>query len=156
MLEQSRLNEDKEKERPLPRYKEGMKQQSLDYDRLSSHMNLLASALVDGDVQQERRPPVQQSIEYGRLSPPPTITKKTKDDERVGSTARTAAHIPSFSILRGSSSTNSSDGLSPKAKNKFAFRQEAYNAVLEIDGSSWNGIGGLVSVSGHQVKEKEL
>jgi hypothetical protein len=146
-----------ENDRPLPRYKEGTKEQSLHYDRSSSHTNLLASALVSGDVRQQQRPPVQQSDEYGRLSPPPTTPTKTgKNNDRVVSTARTTDHIPSFSIVRGSSSTKSSKVLSLKAKNKLAFRQEAYNAVLEIDGSSWNDIGGLVSVSGHQVKEEEL
>ena len=157
VLEQSRVDEDTENERPLPRYVEDRKQQSLDYDRVSSHTNLLASALVDGNVRQQRRPPVQQSDEYGRLSPPPlTPTKAAKDNDRVVSNARATDHIPSFSILRRSSSTKSNKVLSPKAKNKLAFRQEAYNAVLEIDGSSWNDIGGLVSVSGHQVKEEEL
>ena len=129
-------------------------QESLNYARSASHTNLLASALVAGDDQRERHPPVQ-SLEFGRLSPPTTMNR-TEENGRVTSVSKTAAYIPSSSILRGSSSTKSSNGLSPKAKKKLAFRREVYNAVLGIDGSSWNDIGGLVSVSGHQMKEEEL
>jgi hypothetical protein len=139
--------------------KEAQQRRSLEYGRLlpqydPSSTNPKAEVLRRGSIHKEPRPPQNRTLEYGRLSPPPT-TKGAVMEYDEASTHAPEPHSPFAHLPRRSASANSNAQLSPRANRRLAFRKEAYNAVLGIDGQHWDDIG-LVSVSGHQVMEEEL
>lgn len=128
--------------------------QSLGSGRLSPPPHPASGTLFDAKMEKQRAP--RQSLEYGRLSPPPTENRAmSNNDYTLHSSAN--AYAPSSRPLRRSSAARSNNGpvLSPNSTKRLAFRKEAQNAVLGVDGSNWNDVG-LVSVSGHQIKEEEL
>ena len=138
----------------LPRYRHDQAQILLEYDRTAPHTNFLASSPVQKNAIEEQRSTLRQSDDYGRLSPPPT-----EKNARSNGTHVTSSNLEALTLNTrqpaSSLSTKHSDNLSPTAAQRLAFRQEAYNAVLGIGESSWEDVG-LVSVSGHQMKEEEL
>lgn len=119
-----------------------------------SPLNSKAAALIHVGAFEKLEHPQKRSLEYGRLSPPSNASS-ARVNKGVSSTSITEPHSPLSRPVRGSSVTMKSHGLSPTAEQRLAFRQEAYNAVLGVCGSTWNDIG-LVSVSGHQMQEELL
>lgn len=112
----------------------------------------------DGSSKKENQR--RRSSNYGRLSPPP-IPKKYGEDTNDGQDhfdnlvqRRKDYEERTSSKVRNYSSPKSPRSSSP-AQSRLAFRQEVYDAVLGKNGASWSDIG-LVSVSGHQIREEEL
>lgn len=126
---------------------------SLECGSTAPSTNFLASTLVQKD-HFERQRPQHQSIDYGRLSPPPTAEKISQALDHTRPSI-TEVQNPGSERLRRSALGTRSSSVSTAANQRLAFRQEAYNAVLGVGGSDWSNIG-LVSVSGHQAKEEEL
>ena len=99
----------------------------------------------------------RHSLDYGRLSPPPVSVRGESDDLESEGHFDTLHRRQPPKEVRGSSAPMVfySPNVSTPADTKVALRREVYNAVLDDDGQRWSDIG-LVSVSGHRVKEEEL
>lgn len=94
----------------------------------------------------------------GRLSPPPkVITRETTSSEPEDRIHDLYRPRPGYEARRPSQLGPARKGLSASSpvNHTMAFRREAFQAALSSDGHEWSDVG-LVSVSGHQVKEEEL